>query len=206
MAWVHVPARAETSSRGRRDGYAGRRMRLFIAFDVPDEQKAGVEALVALWRPRVEAKWTRAEGRHVTLVFLGETDAARLPSLTHTLDEVAARHAPHALRIARAGTFGPPTHPHVLWLGLDGALDAARALQADLARTLDVKDEHGGWSPHLTLARAKPSRGDAALLEVANALQAERFDEFPVTQVVLFESRGGRYTALHTAPLGTPPG
>jgi 2'-5' RNA ligase len=181
-------------------------MRLFVAFDVPDEQKARVEALVEAWRPRVEAKWTRAEGRHVTLVFLGDTDAARLPALTRTLDEVAARHAPHALRITGAGTFGPAAHPRVLWLGLEGALDAARALQADLQRTLEVTDEHDGWAPHLTLARAKPPRGDAALLDVAKALEAERFDEFPVTEVVLFESRGGRYTALHTAPLRTTTG
>ena len=179
-------------------------MRLFIAFDVPDAQKARVEALVETWRPRVEAKWTRAEGRHVTLVFLGQTEAARVPEVQRVMDEVAARHGAHSLAIARAGTFGPPAHPRVLWLGLEGALDAARALQADLQVALAVKDEHDGWSPHLTLARAKRPRGDAALVDVAKALEGERFEAFPVEEVVLFESRGGRYVPLHVARLRQP--
>ncbi|MEW5738889.1 MAG: RNA 2',3'-cyclic phosphodiesterase [Myxococcota bacterium] len=176
-------------------------MRLFIAFDLPEAQKSRVEALVEAWRPRVDAKWTRAEGRHVTLCFLGETDEARVPEVKTKMDEVARRHAPHALRVVGAGCFGPPAQPRVLWLGLDGALAAARALQADLARALDVKDEHGAWAPHLTLARSKSPRGDAALVDVARALQRETFDEFLVADFVLFESRGGRYFPLHTAAL-----
>lgn len=95
-------------------------MRLFVAFDLPDVDKQRVEALVEAWRPRVEAKWTRAEGRHVTLVFLGETEEAKVPALKATLDAVAARHRPHTLHVAGAGTFGPASHPRVLWLGLDG--------------------------------------------------------------------------------------
>lgn len=176
-------------------------MRLFLAVDLPEAQKARVEALVETWRPRVEAKWTRAEGWHVTLCFLGETAEARLPSLQAVMDAVAHRHGPHGLRVAGAGCFGPPSHPQVLWLGLDGALDAARALQGDLSQALEVKDEHGAWRPHLTLARSKTPRGDAALLEVASAFQRERFDDFTVATFVLYESRGGRYFAQHTATL-----
>lgn len=176
-------------------------MRLFVAFDLPDAQKARVEALVEALRPRVDARWTRAEGRHVTLVFLGETAAERLPALTQALDAVAARHRPHALHVAGAGTFGSASHPRVLWLGLDGDLDAARALQADLQATLEVKDEHDGWAPHLTLARAKHPKGDVGLVEAARELERERFAPFPVDEVVLFESRGGRYFVVHTAKL-----
>lgn len=176
-------------------------MRLFLAFDLPEPQKARVEALVEALRSRVEAKWTRAEGRHVTLVFLGETDAAKVPALTAAIDGVAARHAPHTLHVAGAGTFGAAAHPRVLWLGLDGDLGAATALQAELQAALAVVDEHGGWAPHLTLARAKHPRGDAALADAAKALDGERFAPFPVDEVVLFESRGGRYFPLHVAKL-----
>lgn len=176
-------------------------MRLFIAFDVPEDQKTRIETLVESWRPRVEARWTRAEGRHVTLVFLGEVDSARAMKVKAAMDEVAARHRHHVLRVASAGTFGAATHPRVLWLGLDGELDAARALQADLQNKLEVKEEHDGWAAHLTLARSKNPRGDAALLDVAGALKRERFDEFTVREIVLYESRGGHYFVVHTAKL-----
>lgn len=176
-------------------------MRLFLAFDLPEPQKARVEALVEGLRPRIDAKWTRAEGRHVTLVFLGETDAVKVPALCRAIDRVAAKHAPHTLYVAGAGTFGAASHPRVLWLGLDGALDAARALQAELQAALEVVDEHGGWAPHLTLARSKHPRGDAALTDAAKALSEERFAPFTVDGVVLYESRGGRYFEVHVAKL-----
>ncbi|MEW6432647.1 MAG: RNA 2',3'-cyclic phosphodiesterase [Myxococcota bacterium] len=176
-------------------------MRLFIAFDLPDAQKARVEALVEALKARVDARWTRAEGRHVTLVFLGETPTDAVPALTRAIDAVAARHRPHTLHVAGAGTFGASSHPRVLWLGLGGDLDTARALQADLRATLAVKDEHDGWAPHLTLARSKHPKGDAALVEAARALERERFASFSVDEVVLFESRGGRYGVVHTAKL-----
>lgn len=176
-------------------------MRLFLAFDLPEPQKARIEALVENLRPRIDAKWTRAEGRHVTLVFLGETDAAKTPALIAAIDAVTMRHAPHTLHVAGAGTFGPASHPRVLWLGLDGDLAAARALQAGLQTALEVADEHGGWVPHLTLARSRHPRGDPALVDAAKALRGERFEPFTVDEVVLFESRGGRYLPVHVAKL-----
>lgn len=176
-------------------------MRLFIAFDLPGQHAAHVEALVEPWRQRVAAKWTRPEGRHVTLAFLGEQPPSRVPALKQVMDAVAARHRELTLAVKGAGTFGPRSHPRVLWLGLDGALDAARALQADLEQSLGLAPEHGAWSPHLTLARAKSPRGDAALTGVAAALGEAQLPPFAVRELVLFESRGGRYFTVHTATL-----
>ncbi len=180
-------------------------MRLFVAFDLPAPLKAHVEHLVDALRPRVDARWTRPEGRHVTLTFLGEVPDARLPALAATLDAVAGRHPPHALRLSGAGTFGPAAHPRVLWLGLDGDLGPAHALRADLQAALAVPDEHGGWAPHLTLARARSPQGDAVLAEVARGLADVRTAPFAVDALVLFESHGGRYAPRHTASLGGLP-
>lgn len=174
-------------------------LRLFVALDLPAGEKARVQAAVEPLRPRFPLKWVRDESWHLTLVFLGDTAAARVPELTATLDRVCAAHPPVSLRLRGAGTFGG-ARPRVLWLGVEGALAPAQALQAELQAALQVKAEHDAWSPHLTLARAKSFRGNPALADAARELSAFA-GAFTVPAVTLFETRGGRYHALHAAPL-----
>lgn len=175
-------------------------LRLFIALDLPAAEKARVAAAVDPLRERFAVKWVREESWHLTLVFLGDCAAARVPELKALLDRVCAAHPPVALALRGAGTFGGAT-PRVLWLGVEGELAAARALQAELQAALAVKPEHEAWTPHLTLARAKASRGEPALAEAAGELQGFSGASVALPAVTLFESRGGRYVSLHTAPL-----
>jgi RNA 2',3'-cyclic 3'-phosphodiesterase len=176
-------------------------VRCFVALDFPAQIQAQVEALLEPLRPRFDLGWAHAP-YHLTLVFLGETAPERVEALGPQLDEVCARRAPFELALAGAGTFGRPATPRVLWLGVEGAVPAAAALQRRLAQVLGVVDpNHPDWSPHLTVARAKPRQGDARLLDAAQELQGARLGPVKLDQLTLFESQAGQYLPLHRAAL-----
>ncbi|MHA7634219.1 RNA 2',3'-cyclic phosphodiesterase [Corallococcus sp. M7] len=172
-------------------------MRLFTAVTLGEvltaETERGIERLRAL---APDAKWVRPEGVHLTLLFLGDVDDSRLPELRDALEPVGLYHAPFVLSVAGGGTFGPPSHPRVLWADVRGDTAALKALQADVARALEplgFTSEHGEYIAHLTLARARPPRGDPALAACARELRSASWGEGRVDRLVLFESTRGHY-------------
>ncbi len=156
---------------------------LGIAFD--EVTRAEVQRGLDLAQPlNPGAKWERLEKTHVTLVFMGSV----VPD-AETVAGVAKRHAPFELRLKGGGTF----RERVLWLGLDGQLKQLCALQAELMSALEVVDEHGGYTPHVTLARG-------TRLTAAPLLGFES-PPFTVREVCLFESARGAYHVKGTFPL-----
>ena len=180
-------------------------MRLFVAVTLGPEVTARAEAAVQRLKPLApRARWARLEGLHLTLSFLGDTDASLVPALAGALQAVAARHAPLRLSAGGGGSFGSPTHPRVLWADVRGEVAALRALQADVAGALEplgFAPERRAYTAHLTLARAKAPRGDPALVACVEALAHEDWGEGEVRQLILFESRGGAYHPQVEAPL-----
>src|SRR5205085_11056351 len=68
--------------------------------------------------PQVKASWEREEKLHITLKFIGETEAERLPLLTEAATRTAARVTSFELTLEGAGVFPPTRDPRVLWLGI----------------------------------------------------------------------------------------
>ncbi|MFE4977424.1 RNA 2',3'-cyclic phosphodiesterase [Kitasatospora sp. NPDC056651] len=136
-------------------------MRLFVAVLPPTDALRGLSDAVAPVRGLPGAdrlRWTGVEGWHLTLAFLGEVPAERLPELEAGLAAVAEVHPAHRLRIAGAGRFGD----RVLWAGVEGQGWALRRLADAVAEaTAEVTGETDRFAfhPHLTLARAGSSRG-----------------------------------------------
>ncbi len=184
-------------------------MRLFTAVTLGSAVEAqATAALERLKRLAPRARWVNPEGVHLTLAFLGEVDAARLPAIGEALTPVSRRHAPFTLTIEGGGSFGAPSHPSVLWAGVGGDTAALGALQVEVAAVLEPlgfpKDKRQ-YTPHLTLARAKAPRGDAALRECRRALEAEHWGQARVEQLILFESKSGRYEPRLELPLEPTP-
>ena len=206
-------------------------MRLFVAAELPESVKAALAAAqerLRSGRPGSRAegranrsrglrpiRWTRPEGLHVTLRFLGETDAAAVAGLREALARAAGRASPLSLRLGGLGCFPPSGPARVLWAGLEGDLDRLAALAAALesaAVSCGFPPERRPFRGHVTLARLEGGAEGAALRRrIAGPGEdgttgGERFLEppvpsvFPLTEVVLFESRlgsgGARYTAL----------
>ncbi|MHB8874093.1 MAG: RNA 2',3'-cyclic phosphodiesterase [Myxococcaceae bacterium] len=184
-------------------------MRLFVAIELGDEIRArATEEIQRLAKRAPDVKWVRPEAMHLTLAFLGEVEEEKLPALEAAIETVAARHRPVSLAVSGGGTFGGSKHPRVLWSALSGDLDELAQIQADLAAALvplGYTPELRDFQPHLTFARARNPRGDAALADCAQALQSTRLGEVTVRELVLFQSqlspKGARYTALLRAAL-----
>ncbi|MFF2547382.1 RNA 2',3'-cyclic phosphodiesterase [Kitasatospora sp. NPDC058063] len=191
-------------------------MRLFVAVLPPVEALQGLLDAVAPLRelPGAERlRWTGVEGWHLTLAFLGEVPAERLPELAAGLAAVAEVHPVHRLRIAGAGRFGD----RVLWAGVEGQAWALRrladAVTAATAEVTGATDDYA-FHPHLTLARAGSSRGHrravqrvaaAELDGLVAALADYRGPEWDATGLHLVRSDPGggsvHYESLYTWPL-----
>jgi 2'-5' RNA ligase len=180
-------------------------VRLFVALDVPEAIKEAIESdVVDPLRDRLPgARWTRPEGRHLTLKFLGNVDDERVDEIANALRSAAARHAGFSASFAEVGGFPNLRRPRVLWIGVGEGAEPMAALASDVERELEplgFEPEGRPFRGHFTLARFKSPRVIDPLPEIVSP--AEPFD---VAQVVLFESKlhpkGARYTAVERFPL-----
>ena len=184
-------------------------MRLFLGIDVGSEARRALGSAIDKLRRRApDAKWVPAENLHATLVFLGWIDDDRVDAVRLAVDEVASRHPAGRLRLAGGGAFGTRKRPRVLFAALVGDVEPLARVQADLETAMEAfgyVPEKRPFHAHVTLARAKDPRGDAALAGCVEPLGAVEPVPVSVREIVLYQSTlsrsGARYQALHRAPL-----
>jgi 2'-5' RNA ligase len=156
-------------------------------------------------------RWVEPDAIHLTLHFLGETDAAQVPDIATALRTGLAGAAPHQLRLARIGAFPTLHRPSVVWIGVAGALaELGRVQQAVVAalEPMGFPREERRFAPHLTLGRmrreATPEQ-QTRLGARLTTLPAIPPLAWPVELVTLFRSElhsgGPHYTALEVVEL-----
>ena len=184
-------------------------MRLFVAVDPPEPVRSALARLIERGKGLApDARWVRAEAMHLTLAFLGNMPDEIVPRIEAALGQVTPRHAALDLAAGPVGSFGTKARPRVLWAGLVGALEELAALQLDVEAALEplgYQPEERPFRPHLTLARAREMRGDAALAAARDSLVPQA-PAFSVGELILYRSEpsahGSTYTALARLPLG----
>jgi RNA 2',3'-cyclic 3'-phosphodiesterase len=180
-------------------------VRLFVAVDVPDGIKAAIEKdVVDVLRPALPAaRWTRPEGRHLTLKFLGEVPDEEVAQVSAALETAASKHEPFEAAFGPVGSFPNLKRPRVLWAGLSEGDDAMTALARDVEQVLvplGFEPEGRDFHAHFTLARFKtPSAiGELPPVDVPG-------DRFTVSEVTLFRSqlhpKGARYSVVSSSTL-----
>lgn len=182
-------------------------MTVFLAIDLDDVVRAQAASVIEAARTTVDARWVRADKLHLTLVFLGNPTPAQVASLEQRTEQVARHHRPFTLALSGVGTFGTARAPSVLWLGVAGAMEALRSLQAEARASLLMADLPGvqpvererAYAPHVTLARSKEGHpfGD---LEAS--LATFRSPAFRVDHLTLYESTASEYRPLSRVELG----
>ncbi|WP_017622745.1 RNA 2',3'-cyclic phosphodiesterase [Nocardiopsis chromatogenes] len=187
-------------------------MRLFIAVTPPEDVLDEVEAAVAAALGVQEGpglRWSRRDDRHITLLFLGETDPGGLPGLERAFSTELARHRPERISLRGAGTFpGDDGAATVLWAGVQGERGVPLAGPAAglrrAARRRGARVERRPFVPHLTLARSRRPADLAGLRTALTTALATPFWE--VGEVHLVESRPQdgehRYRTAATWALG----
>lgn len=167
--------------------------RLFVAVELDDPAQRSLTGAVDGVRETAGApRWTDPGLWHLTLVFLGELDLARLPAVRRTLGEAMRGRSPFHLRLSGAGTFPARGRPSVLWAGVGGdmaALESTARAARRAARAAGVRIERRRYHPHLTLGRWHPSGG--ATREAADALAGYAGPPFAIDRAALVRSHLG---------------
>jgi RNA 2',3'-cyclic 3'-phosphodiesterase len=186
-------------------------MRLFVAVDLSRAAQDAMAAeqkriAAALGREGAPLKWVRPDQAHLTLVFLGSVDAARVPPLVEAVGRDLDA-APFDMVIGGIGVFPSRGAPRAVWAGVAaGARELTGLHQALAARIVEqgVALEQRPFHPHLTLARWPGSRG----ADRGRALATARPDAIArqrVAWATLYESRisssGATYHSLTRATL-----
>ncbi len=192
--------------------------RSFIAIPVPGEvQQAIVNLQKKLRRMLSQVRWTKPDGMHLTLKFLGDVEDQRLNQIEKALNEVTSCQQAFQLHVKGIGCFPPHGAPRVIWVGLQdetGNLTRLQVAVEEAMERLSFSRERRGYTPHLTLGRIgdlKNAGGrDASALpdQMRDVLIAEHstvLGKYEANEVRLVKSlltpQGAIYTNLATMRL-----
>lgn len=135
-------------------------MRLFVALPVAEDARARIRDAVAPRRDDDRVAWTRPDGWHLTLAFLGDVADDRLADVAAAVEAgvAGAGTGPVALATGRVVRLGRGA------LGVEvvddppgAAAGLGEAVQHALADA-DLPVQHRAVRPHLTLGRARRRR------------------------------------------------
>ena len=184
------------------------KIRTFICIEIPQE----IISLLGIMQDRLRsesrgARWTRPEGIHLTLKFLGDIAPDRIEPITQAVTRAVANIPEFTLILDQPGVFPNSRKPKVLWVGLKDPSEQLIACHSDIEKALvplGFPPEERRFSPHLTLARLKFPNDATTLI---SQLGREKIDpiEFTAHEVVIKKSDlrpdGAVYTSLRNIGL-----
>jgi 2'-5' RNA ligase len=183
-------------------------IRAFFAVELPPQVRAELAASLEALRPELPqaVRWIPDENLHLTLKFLGELPAERLPKLVGSVAGKLTSVEPFDAALGGLGAFPDARKARIVWVGVR----EGQPLLARIARKLDasagrvgVERERRPFHAHLTIGRLRsPARVPVERLAGPDLIP------FLVEEVVLYESRlsptGATYIPLTRLPLGRP--
>lgn len=184
-------------------------IRAFIAFNIPNDVKKAI--ITVRNKLKIsglgDIRWTRPEGLHLTLKFLGDIKSDDIMSIRKVMTSAAKFQAPITVAARGAGVFPNMKRPRVIWIGIAGQTKALAAFRNTLEAGLNeigFPRENRMFNAHLTLGRIKGPVDRHRFREALAALQPFESRLFSLEDVILFQSRlqsgGALYTKLHTIP------
>ncbi len=180
--------------------------RCFVAVPIGDELREAVRACSAALQARPGAddwRWTDAGAWHVTLVFMGATDPARIRGLSAAMSAAARGVEPFTVEAGGLGAFSSRSRARVLWYGIADPDGRLRRLARAVQRAVGIETD-SRFRGHLTLARLRSGHEADATDLLGDAPASVR--PLVVERVVLYRSHLGRgpahYEELSAAVLG----
>jgi RNA 2',3'-cyclic 3'-phosphodiesterase len=186
-------------------------VRLFAAIDLSPETQDAMAAeqkriAASLGASAAPLKWVRPDHAHLTLVFLGEVDAAAVPLLVDTFGlDVAV--PPFDIVFSGIGVFPARGAPRVLWIGIGAGGSPLSTVQIALTARVSARGipiEARDFHPHLTLARwtrSRPSDRHRALAAGRPGAVARQRVEWATLYESRLSSSGATYVPLTRANL-----
>lgn len=166
-------------------------MRCFVAIDLPQETHSELARQQAVFRTACrDARWTRPEGIHLTLKFLGEISDGQVESVKKALAGLGG-FGKFAVEVRGFGFFPDARRPRVFWAGVE-APEGLGALAARVEAAMEKAGfprEQRAFNPHLTLARFKMPRPQPELSSLVENQKDLSLGRFEVSEFLLFESK-----------------
>lgn len=184
-------------------------IRSFIAIEIPSDIQSELRKVLNHFKDLTgKISWTKPEGIHITLKFLGDIQEALIEVLRKNLERLATDYRAFPLVLTGIGAFPNTTYPRVIWVGIQDAsgtlIKMQRRLEKDL-QPLGFVPEERDFSLHLTLGRVKSLQSKGEFLRKINTLPEFSVDTFVAEKVNLMKSQltpsGAIYTALVSVPL-----
>jgi len=176
-------------------------MRLFVAIDLPGEQK---KALGPLLEQIPVGRALPSHQLHLTLRFIGE---ASLEDFENIKDHLQTVSAPcFSLNLNGIGCFPNLKRPRVLWVGIE-VTPELKDLKCQIDRALvevGIEPEERPFRPHLTLGRFKYPPKPGQLDSYLQKYQTFQSGPFSVGNFYLYSSKLSPKGALHTVELEVP--
>lgn len=183
-------------------------IRAFMAIDLPPEVKSFILRVgTDLKKTGADVKWTRPEGTHLTLKFLGNISGDLVNAIDRLLRPECLRVSPITLTLRGLGAFPNLARPRVFWIGVQdsdaGLVPLASRVESQLEQ-LGFTPEKRPFSPHLTLGRVRSNKRMNELVgEVRQSMHLPG-PTFTADHAVLFQSilkpSGAEYRPLITFP------
>src|SRR5262245_40156728 len=96
----------------------GEMMRTFVALDLdPAVKQAIAEYILPLGKLTNGMSWVKSSNLHLTLKFLGDTQAVQIPELAARFGEICRQYEPMRVKFSGTGVFPNEKKPRVVWLG-----------------------------------------------------------------------------------------
>jgi 2'-5' RNA ligase len=182
-----------------------KKIRAFLAIDLPGEVREKIAAIQLRLKGVLEGvRWTRPEGIHLTLKFFGDIDKSTIGFISDIVEKRTKAFGSLSLAMGRLGAFPNPGRARVLWIGVEGETEKLVSLQGGMEddfEALGFAKETRSFTPHLTLGRARSSRGMiTGLREAMESVRYENPTPFSAEGLTLFKSDlapgGAIYTKL----------
>jgi len=143
-------------------------IRSFVALDIPSQVKEEIDGIIGeLRRLGGNVKWVKPQNLHITLKFLGEIEPETLENVYRVTEESAGETQVLSFSLSGAGLFPNPKRPRVFWIGIKevGELEGLSRRLDEGLEALGFQREKRGFSPHLTIGRARTPQGMERLVE-----------------------------------------
>ena len=191
-------------------------VRCFIAIELPDEVRTGLDQLQAQLKSGNQpwVKWVDPYSIHLTLKFLGNVASDRIDPITGAIEEATQGVSPLHLEVKDLGVFPNLKRVQVVWVGVSGEVDKLVQLQQRIESNLaglGFAPERRRFTPHLTLARLRDRASPDERQRFGQLIADTRFEAvytFPVDAISLMRSQltreGAIYSRIGSVKLNKP--
>jgi RNA 2',3'-cyclic 3'-phosphodiesterase len=166
-------------------------VRTFIAVKIPVEQKLTdfLRSIKSELR-NDNIKWVDFTTLHITLFFLGETNAAQAQGIERVFKENFSNVNQFELTLKGFGYFGARQNPKVLWIGINPSqqlIDLHGETNKNIA-DLGFTPDSRGFNPHITIGRVKHTVVGKSISDFANEYENVIFQKSLIDRVILYKS------------------